>query len=88
MSNKFNEKEWKAAVYLAYAILDLPKDNGLDITSEDIRNAAFDLLHGLIDRSEGRQPQMPKRTRIVIDKVNAAIKKYTEMEQHTFNNLH
>lgn len=62
MSN-FNQKEWFYAVFLARSILDLSPRNDFGITESDLKNAAIELLQGLLDRAEGKLPGTSKKTR-------------------------
>lgn len=63
MSNKFNEKEWFSAVYLAMIFLEVPprKDHG--VTQEELNRAAHEYLQGLIARADGEIPALSARTR-------------------------
>lgn len=67
--NKMNEKEWFSAVFLARHLLDLSAHEPLDITLNDLRSGAIELLDGLIARYDGGVPSLSEKTREIISLV-------------------
>jgi hypothetical protein len=57
-NNKFNQKEWFSAVYLASAMLSLPPCPEHNITENDLKKTAKEYLDGLIAISNGKAPTL------------------------------
>jgi hypothetical protein len=61
-----NPTEWFSAVFLANAMLELPDYPDFNITENDLKNGAMDMLRGLIARHDGMQPKLSDKTKEII----------------------
>ena len=69
--SEFNQSEWFSAVYLAKSCLELKARSDFQITDKMLKQTAFDLLQGLIDRAEGKKPTLSENARTVIALINS-----------------
>jgi len=70
-NDKFNQKEWYNAVFLAQGILELKPYPKFQITELDLKIAARELLEGLLEKADGKQPCLGGKTREIIALIEA-----------------
>lgn len=71
--SQFNQKEWFYAVYMARTFLVLPPRYAHNITEDDLKNAAIDMLEGLLDRAEGNAPTISMKTKEIMALAQAEV---------------
>lgn len=71
MAKKIGDSEWFSAVYLAHSMLELDAYPAFDISKEDLKIGAMQLLRGLIDKHDGLQPSLSQKTKEIIALINA-----------------